>query len=51
MGKGHAEEVEAFARAVVGGGPAPISWDELRATSLAAILAVRSLREGLPQDF
>jgi len=50
-GKGHAEEVAAFAQAVVGGGPAPIPWEELRATSLAAILAVRSLREGLPQDF
>jgi predicted dehydrogenase/threonine dehydrogenase-like Zn-dependent dehydrogenase len=48
--KGHAAEVEAFARAVTAGGPAPIPWAELRAVSLAAILAVRSLREGVPLD-
>ncbi|WP_197530691.1 bi-domain-containing oxidoreductase [Bythopirellula polymerisocia] len=44
--KGHAEEIAEFANAIVAGGEAPIPWEELRATSLAAILAVRSLREG-----
>lgn len=48
--KGHREEVAAFVRAVKGGGPGPIAWDDLRAVSLASILAVRSLREGLPFD-
>jgi predicted dehydrogenase/threonine dehydrogenase-like Zn-dependent dehydrogenase len=48
--KGHAQEVEAFARAVAEGTPAPIPWDQLRAVSLAAILAVRSLREGVPLE-
>jgi predicted dehydrogenase/NADPH:quinone reductase-like Zn-dependent oxidoreductase len=48
--KGHAAEVEAFARALVEGGPAPIPWAELRAVSLASILAVRSLREGAPLE-
>ena len=46
--KGHQAEVEAFAHAVAGGGDAPIPWSHLRAVSLAAILAVRSLREGMP---
>lgn len=48
--KGHRAEVEAFAQAVAGGGAAPIPWEELRSVSLAAILAVRSLREGRPFD-
>ena len=47
-GKGHVEEVQAFAKALRTGGEAPISWDELYRVSLAAILAVRSLREGVP---
>ncbi len=46
--KGHRAEVEAFARALVSGGEAPIPWSDLRAVSLASILAVRSLREGVP---
>ena len=46
--KGHAAEVAAFAATVVDGGPPPISWSELRATTQAAILAVQSLREGIP---
>lgn len=46
--KGHAAEVGAFVQALTQGGPAPIPWDDLRAVSLASILAVRSLREGLP---
>jgi predicted dehydrogenase/threonine dehydrogenase-like Zn-dependent dehydrogenase len=48
--KGHAAEVLRFAEALVKGGPAPISWDELRAVTLAALLAVRSLRESVPFD-
>lgn len=47
-GKGHAEEVQAFVKAVKQGGACPISWPELRSVSLASILAVRSLREGVP---
>lgn len=47
--KGHQAEVQQWAQAVSAGGPAPISWPELRAVSLASILAVRSLREGHPQ--
>ncbi|ABK19004.1 bi-domain-containing oxidoreductase [Syntrophobacter fumaroxidans] len=46
--KGHRAEIEAFASAVADGGPWPIPWEELRAVSLAAILAVRSIREGVP---
>jgi predicted dehydrogenase len=48
--KGHRAEVEAFARALAEGGEAPIPWEELRAVSAASILAVRSLREGVPFD-
>jgi predicted dehydrogenase len=48
--KGHRAEVRAFAKALREGGPAPISWAELRAVTLASILAVQSLREGLPID-
>jgi predicted dehydrogenase len=46
--KGHSEELQAFANALTSGGPAPIPWDELRAVALASILAVQSLREGVP---
>jgi predicted dehydrogenase/threonine dehydrogenase-like Zn-dependent dehydrogenase len=46
--KGHAAEIEAFAHALQAGGAPPISWAELRAVSLASILAVRSIREGVP---
>ncbi|MBE7463721.1 MAG: Gfo/Idh/MocA family oxidoreductase [Planctomycetes bacterium] len=45
--KGHAAELEAFVRALSQGGAAPIAWDDLRAVTLASILAVRSLREGI----
>ena len=48
--KGHVAEVAAFSRAITVGGPAPIPWPDLRAVSLASILAVRSLREGVPFD-
>ncbi len=45
--KGHRAEVVAFADAIAKGGE-PIPWVELRATTLASILAVRSIREGVP---
>jgi predicted dehydrogenase/threonine dehydrogenase-like Zn-dependent dehydrogenase len=48
--KGHSAEILAFTKALLSGGPPPIPWEELRATSLASILAVRSLREGVPFD-
>jgi len=48
--KGHQAEIDAFARCVADGGAAPISWSDLRAVSLASILAVRSLREGASFD-
>jgi predicted dehydrogenase len=48
--KGHAAGVAAFLKAVKEGGPAPIPWEDLRAVSLASILAVRSLREGVAFD-
>lgn len=46
--KGHAAEVEVFAGVIANGGPAPIPWGDLKSVSLAAILAVRSIRDGLP---
>jgi len=48
--KGHVSEIEAFARALTTGGAAPIAWEDLRAVSLAAILAVQSIREGVAFD-
>jgi len=48
--KGHRAEIAAFADALTKGDAWPIPWPELRATSAAAILAVRSLREGTPFD-
>lgn len=44
--KGHRAEIEAFARAILDGGVAPISWAELRAVTSASFLAVKSLHEG-----
>ncbi len=46
--KGHRGEIEVFARAMAEGGVAPIPWEELRAVTMASILAVRSIREGVP---
>ena len=48
--KGHSQEIAALAQSLDQGDDGPISWEELRAVSLASILAVRSLREGLPCD-
>jgi predicted dehydrogenase len=45
--KGHRAEIETFARTLRHGGDAPIPWTDIRAVSLAAILAVRSIREGI----
>ncbi len=46
--KGHRAELEAFAQALRQGATAPIPWGDLRAVTLASLLAVRSLREGIP---
>jgi predicted dehydrogenase len=48
--KGHAAEIQAFADALLHGRSSPITWEELRAVSLATLLAVRSIREGVPFD-
>lgn len=48
--KGHAAEIEAFTKSVTDGAPAPIPWSDIRAVTLASLLAVRSLREGVPRD-
>jgi predicted dehydrogenase/threonine dehydrogenase-like Zn-dependent dehydrogenase len=48
--KGHQAEVEAFVKSLTKGRPSPISWKELKAVTMASMLAVRSLREGIPFD-
>lgn len=48
--KGHKAELRAFLQSVGNGGEAPISWQDIRSTTLASILAVRSLREGDAQE-
>jgi predicted dehydrogenase/threonine dehydrogenase-like Zn-dependent dehydrogenase len=48
--KGHRGEVEAIVEALTKGGKEPIPWEELRAVTMASILAVRSMREGIPFD-
>ncbi len=47
--KGHASELSRFLDACTSGNDWPISWEELYAVCEASFLAVRSLREGLPQ--
>jgi predicted dehydrogenase len=47
--KGHLQELEAFADALRSQSPS-ICWEEIRAVSLASILAVQSIREGVPFD-
>lgn len=44
--KGHRAELEAFARAVTAGGPAPVDEAELIETSLATVAVLESLRDG-----
>jgi predicted dehydrogenase/threonine dehydrogenase-like Zn-dependent dehydrogenase len=46
--KGHRNEVRRFADAVKNGTASPISWPEVYSTTLTSILAVESLREGVP---
>jgi predicted dehydrogenase len=46
--KGHREEVKRFVDAVSGGGPSPISLDELESSSAATMAIVESLRTGAP---
>jgi predicted dehydrogenase/threonine dehydrogenase-like Zn-dependent dehydrogenase len=46
--KGHREEIQILADTLKNGGDAPISWPEIKAVTLASILAVQSLRDGLP---
>lgn len=46
--KGHRAEIEAFVNAVLTGGENPIPWADLRAVTITSILAVQSLREGVP---
>jgi polar amino acid transport system substrate-binding protein len=48
--RGNAAGFRAFIEAARGGGSWPIPWAEIRGTALASILAVRSLREGIPLD-
>ena len=47
--KGHASELSHFLDACTSGDAWPIPWEELYAVCEASFLAVRSLREGLPQ--
>ncbi|MBK8695815.1 MAG: hypothetical protein IPN17_27015 [Deltaproteobacteria bacterium] len=46
--RGHAAGFKAFVEAVRQGGRWPISWEETYGTARATLIAVRSLREGLP---
>ena len=46
--KGHLAEVAAFGHSLIGAAEPPIPWSDLRSVSLASILAVQSLREGVP---
>jgi predicted dehydrogenase/threonine dehydrogenase-like Zn-dependent dehydrogenase len=48
--KGHGGEVAAFVEALVDNGRPPISWQDIRGVFLATVLAVRSIREGIPFD-
>lgn len=48
--KGHGAEVDAFAKALLSNGQSPISWEDIRTVSAASILAVQSLREGMPLE-
>jgi predicted dehydrogenase len=48
--KGHKNEIAAFLDSITNGRSVPIPWTELRATTRASFLAVKSLREGIPFD-
>ena len=45
--KGYQAELVELARATSSGGPPPIPWDDIRATTAASLAAVLSLREGV----
>ena len=47
--KGHTAEIEAFSKALLSEIP-PTEWSGIAQTTRASILAVQSLREGLPMD-
>jgi predicted dehydrogenase len=47
--KGHRTEIREFLKACRAGGSWPISWDQLYGVAEASLLAVQSLREGVPQ--
>jgi len=51
MDKGHQQEIIQWGKSISQGDPSPISWPEIRAVTLASILAVRSIREGQAFDF
>jgi predicted dehydrogenase len=46
--KGHSAELRAFADALTGKSESPMSWNDIRAVTMASILAVQSIREGVP---
>lgn len=48
--KGHTAEWNAFAECIRTGGPAPISFDEIVASTLATIRIAESVRTGQPMD-
>jgi predicted dehydrogenase len=47
--KGHRSELREFLKACRGASDWPIPWDELYGVAEASLLAVKSLREGMPQ--
>jgi predicted dehydrogenase/threonine dehydrogenase-like Zn-dependent dehydrogenase len=48
--KGHRAEIDAFARALAGGSSSPTPWPDVRAVTVASVLATRSLKEGVPLE-
>ena len=46
--KGHTAEFSAFIETCRSGGKWPISWEEVYGVTWASLMAVRSLREGIP---
>jgi predicted dehydrogenase len=46
--KGHSAELRAFADALTGKADSPMSWNDIRSVTMASILAVQSIREGVP---
>ena len=48
--KGHGAELEAFAKAIASGGPAPADEAEIVESSFATIAVLESLQRGGPVD-